>query len=384
LAVAAATDSILTTHVGSLPRPPDLAEALVAHDQRRLDRDQERWLVDAIRDATAKVVLDQVTAGVDVVSDGEVGKVGYSTYVKQRLTGYEGHGIFDGELVGPATCADLVEYPTAGRAALAGARFEVPICTGPITFSGLESVQTDIENLSTAMRAAGASKAFMSAASPGVISIFLRNQHYPSYEDYLIALGDAMRTEYEAIAAAGFMLQLDCPDLAMAFHVGPRLTIEEFRKLAQLRVDVLNEATRNVPQEQLRMHVCWGNYDGPHHHDIPLTEIIDIVVSARPQQLLIEAANPRHEHEWRVFQNAVIPDDKIVIPGVIDTKRNYIEHPRVVADRIQRFTDVLGRERVMAGTDCGFATFATFAPVDPEITWAKLHSLAEGASLAVA
>jgi 5-methyltetrahydropteroyltriglutamate--homocysteine methyltransferase len=328
----------------------------------------------AVTAAVADAVRRQVETGIDVVDDGEMSKFGYATYVKQRLSGFDG----DDQ---PLALSEFADFPTfTMKTAL---EVTNPACTGPVTFHGHDAVQTDIANLSGALEATPAAEGFMNAASPGIIADYLANQHYPNEEAYLYAIADAMKHEYDAIVAAGFVLQLDCPDLALGRHLAPQpLDTETFRSKITQRIEVLNHALRDVPPDRVRMHICWGNYESPHHHDIPLAEIVDLILTARPAGLLIEAANPRHEHEWRVFEDVELPEGKVLIPGVIDTLSSYIEHPQVVADRIVHYAHVVGRENVIAGTDCGFATFANFTPVNPEIAWAKLGGLVDGAALA--
>jgi 5-methyltetrahydropteroyltriglutamate--homocysteine methyltransferase len=367
-------DRVLTTHTGSLPRPDRLAEQLIALDRGRLGERHRAALPARVRAAVTGVVRRQVQTGIDIVSDGELGKFSYATYVKQRLTG------FDGERH-PLTLSELADFPTF----TASPTFEVnnPSCTGPVAFRGADAVAADIATLKAALEGAGAVEAFMNAASPGIIADYLRNEFYDSDETYLWALADAMKPEYDMIAEAGLVLQLDCPDLALGRHLAPEpLEIAEFRKRTTQRVEVLNHALRDIPPDRMRMHVCWGNYESPHHHDVPLGEIIDVVLQARPAALLMEAANPRHSHEWRVFEDVKLPEGKVLVPGVIDTLSSYIEHPQVVADRIVQYGRAVGRENVMAGTDCGFATFADSTPIDAEIAWAKLRALRDGADLA--
>lgn len=368
------TERILTTHTGSLPRPDDLVTMLYARDKGEL-QDHAAFAA-RVREATAEVVRKQVECGVDVVNDGEVSKVGYSTYVKDRLSGFGGEA-------GPLRAADLLDFPGYARRVFRATGMQRPACTGPITYADTAALQRDIDNLKAALRDVEAAEAFMSAASPGVISLFLKNDYYPNHEAYLAALADAMRTEYEMIHQAGFLLQVDCPDLAMGRHIQfADASLAEFRKKAELHVEALNHAVAGIPPERMRLHLCWGNYEGPHHRDVPLRDIIDIVLKARPAGISFEAANPRHEHEWKVFQEFTLPADKALIPGVLDSTTNYVEHPELVAERICRFAQVVGRENVIAGTDCGFATFAGLDTVDPQIVWAKLGAMAEGARLA--
>jgi len=368
------TERILTTHTGSLPRPDGLAETLTALDRGTLGEAELAALPARVRDAIAGIVAREVETGIDVVSDGELSKFGYATYVKQRLSGFDGEDQ-------PLALSEFADFPTFTM----HTALEVtnPACTGPVAYQGLEAVQADIANLTAALEASPPTDAFMNAASPGIIADYLANQHYASEEEYLYALADAMKHEYDAIAAAGIVLQLDCPDLALGRHLAPQpLEVGEFRKKIALRIEVLNHALRDIAPEQLRMHVCWGNYESPHHHDVPFAEIADLILGARPAGLLVEGANPRHEHEWRVFEDVALPEGKVIVPGVIDTLTSYVEHPEVVAQRIVRYAEVVGRENVIAGTDCGFATFANFTPVNPDIAWAKLRSLVEGAQIA--
>jgi 5-methyltetrahydropteroyltriglutamate--homocysteine methyltransferase len=367
------TEQVLTTHTGSLPRPSELLEAL----QRR-DRGESNGaaLEDQVRDAVQDVVARQARAGVTVVNDGEASKIGYSTYVKERLNGFGGEGGLAG------LPADLAEFPDYMARVLGGLDFEMPACVGPVSYRDLDAVRADIANLQAAVGATEVQDAFMTAASPGVISVFLPNQHYASHEEYIAALADVMKEEYDEIHRAGLVLQLDCPDLAMTRHMNSDETLEEFRRTARLHVEAINHATRDIPADEMRIHLCWGNYEGPHHHDLPLRDILDIVFEARPAAISFEAANPRHEHEWTVFEDVKLPEGKVLIPGVIDSTTNYIEHPELVAQRITRYAQLVGRENVIAGSDCGFATFASLLAIDPGITWAKLGAMAEGARLA--
>jgi 5-methyltetrahydropteroyltriglutamate--homocysteine methyltransferase len=369
------TERILTTHTGSLPRPADLTAMLEALDAESI-RDPSA-LESRVRRAVADIVRMQVDAGIDIVNDGEQGKVGYSTYVRHRLTG------FGGQSAVPMR-ADWADFPEAAARAERRSTIARPSCNGPIAWKNRGAVEQDIANLRAAVGARPAAEAFMTAASPGVIAHFLRNEHYPTREAYLARLVDVMKEEYDTIHRAGFILQVDCPDLAMGRHLAfPELSTGEFLKIAEANVEALNHALRDIPADRMRLHLCWGNYEGPHHRDIPLRDLLAVALRARPQGLSFEGANPRHEHEWIVFRETRLPDDKIIIPGVLDSTTNFIEHPELVAQRILRYAEVVGRERVMAGTDCGFATFArTRAVVEPEIAWAKLKSMTEGARLA--
>lgn len=368
-------DRILTTHTGSLPRLPALLPDLEALDD---GRPVDLAAFDArVRDAVAAVVRKQVDAGIDVVNDGEQGKIGYSTYVRHRLTG------FDGETrVRPR--ADWADFPEAAARAERRAPLSRPACNGPVAWKDRTAGAKDLGNLRQAIAGVDVADAFMTAASPGVIAHFLPNEHYPTREAYLARLVDVMKEEYDAIHRAGFVLQVDCPDLAMARHLAfAELSNREFVKIAEGNVEALNHALRDIPPDRLRLHLCWGNYEGPHHRDIPLREIIAVVLRARPQAISLEGANPRHEHEWTVFREVRLPDDRLLIPGVLDSTTNFIEHPELVAQRIVRYAEIVGRERVIAGTDCGFGTFArSHSPVEPEIAWAKLRAMADGARVA--
>ena len=369
---------ILTTHVGSLPRSQAVVDQLMAEDQ---GAPVDRVAYDRImREGVADVVRRQVEAGIDIVSDGETSKISYATYIRHRLTGFE---IGEMPRAAPKDLDDFPEYKD--RLARMGGtpKYHRPICCGPIKVKDLGGLHKDIANLKAGMAAAGAKAGFMNAASPGVVAVFQPNQHYKSQEDYISALADAMREEYEAIVAAGLVLQIDAPDLAMGRHIRFKDADDaEFLRNARLQVEALNHALANVPADRVRMHLCWGNYEGPHHHDIALEKIIDIVLSAKPAGILFEGANPRHAHEWDVWKTAKIPANKILIPGVIDSVTNFIEHPRLVAQRIETYAAIVGRDRVMAGTDCGFGTFAGFGAIHPPIAYAKLKSMAEGAVLA--
>jgi 5-methyltetrahydropteroyltriglutamate--homocysteine methyltransferase len=373
-------DRIATTHVGSLPRSQAVTDVVFARasDADISARDSARD--DAvIAAAVAEVVNLQKKVGIDFVSDGEMSKISYATYISDRFSGFGGDSPRQ-----PGQ--DLVDFPALLRKLAergATAQYRRPRCIGPVAVKTLKPVQTDIANLNQAVAAAKPLGAFMNAASPGVIALFQPNDFYPTQDDYLEALANALAVEYEAIVAAGIILQIDAPDLAMGRHTLYRdRTVEQFEVLAARHIEVLNHALRNVPADRVRMHVCWGNYEGPHHHDVPLERLLPIVIKAKVQGLLFEAANPRHAHEWSVFKSYKIPDDRIMIPGLLSTTTNYIEHPELVAERIERFAQVVGRERVMAGTDCGFGTFAGFGPVEPDIAYLKLRSLVEGAQIA--
>ncbi|HXP65083.1 MAG TPA: cobalamin-independent methionine synthase II family protein [Steroidobacteraceae bacterium] len=370
-------DRILTTHVGSLPRSQAVTEVLFARERNEVGNAQAAAAI--ITDAVADVVRRQVSAGIDVVSDGEMSKISYATYIAERLAGFGGDTPRE-----PGQ--DLVEFPgllkkLADRGSTA--KYRRPRCIGEITVKNMAPLQDDLNNMRAAVTAAGPTEAFMNAASPGVVALFQPNDFYRTQDEYLTALAEALRVEYETITQAGIILQIDAPDLAMGRHTMYRdRTTEEFEALAARHIEVLNHALRNVPADRVRMHVCWGNYEGPHHHDVPMERLLPVVLKAKPQGLLFEAANPRHAHEWAVFRDVKVPEDKILIPGILATTTNYIEHPQLVAERIQRFADIVGRERVIAGTDCGFGTFAGFGPVEPDIAYLKLEALAQGSRIA--
>jgi len=369
---------ILTTHVGSLPRPRAAVDLVFAEDRGEpVDREEyDRVIGEAVRDR----VQHQVDAGIDLVSDGEMSKIGYATYIRHRLSGFE---VGD---VPRATPADLDAYPRfRDRLAQSGgsARYLRPICRGPITYEHPERLARDLEHLQAAIAGQPITGAFMNAPSPGIIALFQPNEYYNTLDEYLEAIGEAMKAEYEGIVAAGIQLQIDAPDLAMGRHIMYRdRSDEEFVGSVVRHVEAINHALRDIPAQHVRLHLCWGNYEGPHHLDIELEQIIHAILAAKPSTILFEAANPRHAHEFVVWRDAVIPEDKILAPGVLDSTTNYIEHPELVAQRILRFVDLVGPERVIAGTDCGFGTWAGFGAVDPEICWAKLRSLADGARIA--
>ena len=375
--MACGFDRFLTTHTGSLPRPDDLVRAMFAMEEGvPVDR---AALAARISEAVGEVVKKQVEAGVDLVNDGEMSKPSYATYVKDRLTGFAGTS-------NTFVYQDLAEFPNLAKRVFGDpgrSRRRTPACTGPIRVSDPAAPRADIDNLKAALAGTDAAGAFLSAASPGVISLFFRNDHYPTQEAYLFAIAEAMRGEYETIAAAGIIVQIDCPDLAMGRHIQyADLSVEEFRKRARLHVEALNHALSAIPPEQARMHLCWGNYEGPHHRDVPLAEIIDVVFAARPATISFEAANPRHAHEWTLFERVKLPEGKIIIPGVIESKSNFIEHPELIAQRIARYANLVGRDNVIAGSDCGFGTWVGQAAVDPDVVWAKLAAMTEGARLA--
>jgi 5-methyltetrahydropteroyltriglutamate--homocysteine methyltransferase len=370
--------TILTTHVGSLPRGEELVPLLLARDHGRpYDAAAFEQLVQA---AVEDAVAQQEAAGVSIVSDGELGKVGYSTYITERLSGFGGH-------VTRKPALDLAPLPQLRKklAAIMGEQeFVRASCVGPVRLVNPGPCREDIRRFIRALSGRSV-RGFLNAASPGLITAFQPNAFYPSHEAYLADLVDAMRPEYTAIVASGLQLQLDCPDLAMARHTGyQELSEAEFLNIAAANVEALNAATADIPPERMRMHVCWGNYEGPHDHDIPLERVLAIILGARPATILFEAANARHEHEWKVWARAQIPQDKILAPGLIDTCSNYVEHPELIAQRIERFAAIVGVERVIASTDCGFGTFAGYGKIDPAVTWKKLRALREGADLAAA
>lgn len=369
---------ISTTHVGSLPRTQDVVDFIFARE-RHQDYDPAAFdaCMTAAVDAT---VARQVASGVDIVSDGETSKISYATYVKDRYTGFDG----DSQRNPPG---DLKLFPGyLKRLAADGGtpKYARPMCVGEVRSKGQGELEKDIANLKAAMAKHGATRGFMNAASPGVISLFLQNAHYKTREAYLAALADAMKAEYDTIVASGLDLQLDCPDLALARHMlFQDVTDAEFTRIAAGHVEALNHALRDVPQDRIRIHICWGNYEGPHVCDIPMATMFDTLMSAKARYVLFETSNPRHGHEWTVFRDRKtdIPDDKILVPGVVDTTTNFVEHPELVAQRLARFADIVGTDRVIAGSDCGFGTFAGFGTIDPDIAYAKLQTMADGAAL---
>ena len=372
---------ILTSHVGSLPRTQDVVDFIFARENGE-NYDQAAF-DNCMSSACNETVRRQVEAGIDIVSDGETSKISYATYVKDRYTGFSG----DSPRNAPA---DLKQFPSfLERLANSGGtpQYARPMCTGEVTSKGQGELQADIDNLKAGMAAHGATRGFMNAASPGVISLFLQNQHYATREAYLAALADAMKEEYETIVGAGLDLQLDCPDLALSRHMlFADLSDDEFVKIAAMHVEALNHALRDMDPARVRVHICWGNYEGPHVCDIDMDKVFSTLMNTRARYVLFETSNPRHAHEWTVFRDRAseIPDDKVLVPGVVDTTTNFVEHPELVAQRIARFVDIVGAERVIAGSDCGFGTFAGFGAVDPDIAYSKLATLAEGAALASA
>jgi len=373
------TERILTTHTGSLPRPAEVQELLYV--QERGEPFDQAIFEEKVCSAVQAAVRQQVAAGIDIINDGEMSKISYVTYVKHRLTGFS-----HGDAPRRRVWADLEEFPAYAQRLwqpAGGSVTSATACTGPVSYVGTEVVEQDIVNLKAALQGAENADVFMTAASPGVITFFHENRYYPSHEAYVFALADAMKQEYDTISQAGLLLQVGCPDLgAGRSTLFAHAPLEEFRHWAMTNLEALNYALRDIPADRMRLHLCWGNYEGPHHHDVPLRDIIDLVLQARPAGLSFEAANPRHEHEWTMFAEVKLPEEKVLIPGILDSTTNFIEHPELAAQRIVRFASLVGRERVIAGTDCGFATFAGSSLVDPDIAWAKLHALTEGARLA--
>lgn len=369
---------IATTHVGSLPRSQEVVDFIFARE-RGEPFDQAAFDT-SMTTAVSETVRKQAEAGVDIVSDGETSKISYATYVKDRYTGFDG----DSPRNAPA---DLKMFPGfLKRLADDGGtpQYARPMCVGEVRSKGQGELQKDIDNLKAAMAEHGVERGFMNAASPGVISLFLQNDFYPTREAYLAALADAMKEEYETIVSAGLDLQLDCPDLALSRHMlFTDLSDDEFVKIADMHVEALNHALQNVPSDKVRVHICWGNYEGPHCCDIGMDKVFGTLMSTKSRYVLFETSNPRHAHEWTVFRDrkAEIPDDKVLVPGVVDTTTNFVEHPELIAQRTERFANIVGAERVIAGSDCGFGTFAGFGAVDPDIAYAKLGALAEGAAL---
>jgi len=371
------TDRFLTTHTGSLPRPDDLIKSMFAKEEG-VPVDPAA-LEQRVAEAVAEVVRKQSEAGIDVINDGEMSKPSYATYIKDRLAGFGGEG-------NTFVYQDLAAFPRLEKKVFGDpgrSRRKTPACNAPIAVRDPDAARIDVTHLKAALASVTAREGFLTGASPGVISLFFRNQHYRTEEEYVHAIAEAMRPEYETIARAGLVLQIDCPDLGMGRHIQyAHLGLPEWRKKAEMHVEALNQATRNIPPGQLRMHLCWGNYEGPHHCDVALGDVIDIVFKARPSAIALEAANPRHAHEWKLFETVKLPEGKTLIPGVIESKSNFIEHPELVAQRIARYAKLVGRENVMAGSDCGFGTWVGQAAVDPDVVWAKMAAMAEGARIA--
>ena len=371
------TDRILTTHVGSLPRPQDAVDLLFAQD--REEAYDPAQFDKVMRARVAEVIQFQGESGVDIPSDGEMAKISYATYIRHRLTGFEG----DSSRPTPQDLDDFPEYRDKLVKEGHSATYKRPMCKGPIKVKSMEPVKGDISRMKEGLARNGVAEGFMNAVSPGTVAVFQPNEYYPTHEKYMEALADAMREEYETIVASGLLLQLDCPDLAMGRHTRFKtLTEHEFLRHAEVQVEALNHALANVPADRVRLHICWGNYEGPHHHDIPLTKVLPILLKAKPQAYLIEGSNPCHEHEYEVWKTHKLPKDKILIPGVLDTSCNFVEHPELVAQRILRYAESVDREHIIAGTDCGFGTFAGYGPVVPSICWMKLKSLQKGAEIA--
>ena len=369
------TDRILTTHTGSLPRPKDLLALLQEREEGRLHG--EAALHDRTRSAVLDIVRKQAETGLSIINDGEQGRADYTIYVKDRLTGFSGEST-------PWPNTDAEEFPEWAEMArqFAPPFQKRPACTGPIEWKDWPAVERDIRNLKDAT-AGRSEEVFMTSPSPGQIGRFLQNRYYPSDEKYLYTLADVMKREYQAIVQAGFVLQVDCPDLALGRHTQfAHLSLEQFRDVAKMHIDVLNHAVADIPPDRMRMHICWASTGGPHHRDLPLKDIADVVVKGRPGALVVAGANPRHEHEWKVWRDVPLPAGKVLVAGVIDSTTNFIEHPELVAERITRYAAVVGRENVIAGVDCGFGTFAGRVQVDTNIVWRKLGSLVEGARLA--
>ena len=371
------TDRFLTTHTGSLPRPDDLIRTMFAKEE---GVPVEAAALDArVALAVEEVVAKQAEAGVDVIDDGEMSKPSYATYIKDRLAGFGGEG-------NTFVYQDLVDFPRLAKRVFGDpgrSRRKTPACNAPIGVRDPQAVVKDVQHLKAAAAKVNVAGTFMTAASPGVVSLFFRNEHYPTEEAYLAAIAEAMRYEYETITNAGITLRIECPDLGMGRHIQHAdLSLPEWRKKAELHVEALNHALANVSPEKVRMHLCWGNYEGPHHCDVALADVIDIVFKAKPSAVALEAANPRHAHEWALFEKLKLPDGKVLIPGVIESKSNFVEHPELIAQRIARYANLVGRENVMAGSDCGFGTWVGQSAVDPDVVWAKMAAIAEGARIA--
>ena len=369
---------ILTTHTGSLPRSPELQELL----RSRLDpeADEAEEFRTGVDEGVADVVAKQAAIGVDVINDGEQGRVQYATYVKDRLTGFDGE-----QVLRARPRLDMLDFPefAVQNGVSSSATIPWPACTGPISWKDKDAVQRDIQRLKNATKDAKAEEVFMTAASPGVIANFLHNEHYATEEEYLYALADVMKDDYKAIVDSGLLLQIDCPDLAMTrITQFSHLSEDEFIKIVEMHVEVLKHALSGIASDRMRMHLCWGNTEGPHHHDVPLSKIINIVLQAPPVAVSFEGANPRHAHEWKVWQDVKLPEGKVIIPGVLDTTTNFIEHPELVSERIMRYASVVGKENMMVGSDCGFGTSAWGRRVESRIAWAKLEAMVEGARLA--
>jgi 5-methyltetrahydropteroyltriglutamate--homocysteine methyltransferase len=372
------SERILTTHTGSLPREGEIAELLV--EREKGEAVDSARLEEVSRDAVGACVDRQLATGLDIINDGEQSKPSYATYIIDRLSGFDGER--RKKYPRRLDSADFPEWARS-KAPRGLQALRVPTCTGPIAWKDFDAVRLDLDHMKAAIQGKAVEEVFLSSASPGVIANMLPNEHYPNDEAYLQAMADVMREEYEAIVEAGFLLQVDCPELAMGRNAEfSHLSLDDFKRVAEMHVEVLNSALANIDPERMRMHVCWGNYEGPHNHDVPLREIAPIVLKARPAALCIEGSNPRHGHEWKVWRDIPLPNDKVVVTGCLDTTTHFVEHPELVADRILRLAEVVGRERVIAGADCGFGTMISLDGVEPNVAWAKLRSLVEGAELA--
>ena len=376
------TDRILTMHAGSLPRPPDVREMVMAKAAGQPY--DEQALADRLRRAVAEIVQQQIAAGIDSINDGELGKTNFSNYAQERLGGFEVRHFGPGQGPEPQQISgrDRLEFPEYFEASIgftvSRPRDRQLFCTGPLTYVGRERVQTDIANFKSALEGVTEQEPFLPAVAPGSIEHWLWNEHYPDQESFVYAIADAMHEEYKAIADAGFVLQIDDPDLLDGWQIHPELSVAEYRKFAEMRIDALNHALRDIPRESVRLHVCWGSYHGPHRYDIPLSEVVDLVLKVKAQAYSIEASNPRHEHEWKVWRDVRLPDGATLIPGVVGHGSDFIEHPELVAQRLLRYAEIVGRENLMAGTDCGLGTRVGH----PKIAWAKFEAMAEGARLA--
>lgn len=373
------TERILTTHAGSLPQPDDLAQ-MVAAKNKGQPYDREA-LTRRVRSAVAEVVKKQIECGLDIINDGELGKPNFSRYVRERLSGFVERPARAQERPSTIFGRDLVEFPeyfSKRFGTVRGENIWRVFCNGPLKYIGHAAVQADIEHFKAALKGVEVEEAFLPAVAPGTLEHWLKNDYYPSDEAYLFALADAMREEYRAIVDAGFLLQIDNPDLPDAWQINSHMSVAEYRKYAELRVDALNHALRDIPPERARFHTCWGSYHGPHKYDIPLRDIVDLILKVRADTYSIEASNPRHEHEWRVWEEVKLPEGKVLVPGVVGHATDIVEHPELIADRLIRYAKLVGRENVMAGTDCGLGPRVG----DPKIAWAKFEAMAEGARLA--
>ena len=371
------SERILVTHVGSLPRPVALTNLMFMKEEGK--EVEQNILESEIRAAVLETVKQQIEAGVDFISDGEMSKPSYATYIKDRLSGFRGAN-------NTFVYQDIADFPSMAKRVFEDpgrSRRNTPACNSEITLKNIKASEIDTNNFLDATHSIGVAGKFMNAASPGVISLFFANTHYPNFESYIFAIADAMKHEYETITKKGLFLQVDCPDLAMGRHIQyANHDLSSFRNKAELHVEALNHALSNIPREMVRIHLCWGNYEGPHHCDVPLHDIIDIAFKVKASGVSFEAANPRHAHEYKIFDDITVPEGTVLIPGVIESKSNFIEHPDLIAQRIVRYAKRVGRENVIAGSDCGYATWVGQAAVEPEIVWAKLSAMAEGAKIA--